>query len=338
MKMGMTFDLRRDYLEQGLSMEQTAELDKPETIEAIERVLHSLGFEVERIGNAVALCRLLAAGQSWDMVFNICEGIFGSGRESLVPCLLDYHRIPYVFSGPAVMALCLHKGFCKRAVRDLGLPTGWFHVVWSMRDIKEIAMEFPAFVKPVSEGTGKGISQRSLVNSQKELEVLCRELFAAFDQPLLVEEYLPGKEVTVGLVGSGSRARAVGVMEVILGAENIYSYQVKENYEHRVQYGLVHGKLKQESMELALKAWQGLGCLDGGRVDLRQDKHGRMTFMEINPLAGLNPIHSDLPILCRLAGWSYEQLLTEIIMSALSRHGLEMPVEAVKDSPVQATA
>lgn len=327
MKMGMTYDLRQDYLNQGLSMEQTAELDKPETIEGIERVLSSLGFEVQRIGNAAELCRLLAAGLKWDMVFNICEGIFGPGRESLVPCLLDYHRIPYVFSDPAVMGLCLHKGLCKRAIRDMGLPTGWFHVVTSMSDLKEIPMQFPAFVKPVSEGTGKGISQRSLVNNQTELEKLCRNLFARYNQPLLVEEYLPGKEVTVGIVGSGNKANAIGVMEVIMAEENIYSYQVKENYEQKVQYGLLYGELKHEAVELALKVWQGLGCLDGGRVDLRQDKHGRMTFIEINPLAGLNPIHSDLPILCRLAGWSYERLLGEITMSALNRYGLEMPVK-----------
>lgn len=327
MKMGITYDLRQDYLKQGLSMEQTAELDKPETIEAIERVLGSLGFEMERIGNAAELCSSLTAGLRWDMVFNICEGIFGTGRESLVPCLLDYHRIPYVFSDPAVMAVCLHKGLCKRAVRDMGLPTGWFHVIRSMSDLKKIPMPFPAFVKPVSEGTGKGISEKSLINNQVELEKLCRNLFSRYNQPLLVEEYLPGKEVTVGIVGSGSKANAIGVMEVIMGEENIYSYQVKEDYEHKVQYGLVQGELKHEAISLALKVWQGLECVDGGRVDLRQDEHGRMTFIEVNPLAGLNPIHSDLPILCRLAGWSYERLLSEITMSALDRYGLKAPAK-----------
>ena len=325
MKIGLTYDLRREYLKAGFTMEQTAEFDKPETIEALENTLESLGFEVERIGNAGDLCRSLTAGRRWDMVFNICEGIFGVGRESLVPCLLDYHRIPYVFSDPAVMAVSLHKGFCKGIVRDMGLPTGWFHVAKSLNDLQNMHLQFPAFVKPVSEGTGKGISQKSLVTNQQRLESLCAQLFTRFNQPLIIEEYLPGKEVTVGIVGSGANSMCVGVMEVIFDHENIYSYSVKENYEQKVQYGLIHGKVRHEAVDLALNVWKGLGCMDGGRVDLRQDQHGRMTFIEVNPLAGLNPIHSDLPILSRLAGWSFEKLMTSITASALARYGFEMP-------------
>ncbi len=325
MKIGLTFDLRQEYLNAGFSMEQTEELDKPETIDAIGNVLDFLGYEVERIGHAGNLVRALAGGRRWDMVFNICEGIYGSGRESLVPCLLDYHRIPYVFSDPAVMAVSLHKGFCKSMIRDLGLPTGWFHVVESLMDLKKIPLQFPAFVKPVSEGTGKGITQQSVVTNQRELEYLCAELLDRFNQPLLVEEFLPGKEVTVGIVGSGEKASGIGVMEVIINHENIYSYSIKENYEQKVHYELVHGELKLQAMELALKIWKGLGCLDGGRVDLRQDRHGRMTFIEINPLAGLNPIHSDLPILCGLAGWGFEKLISRIIESAMTRYSLEIP-------------
>ena len=332
MKIGLTYDLRQEYLKAGFTMEQTAEFDKPETIDAIESVLESLGFEVERIGHAGSLARALAGGRTWDMVFNICEGIFGPGRESLVPCLLDYHRIPYVFSDPAVMAVSLHKGFCKRIVRDLGLPTGWFHTVESLIDLKNIHLQFPAFVKPVSEGTGKGITRKSLVTDSTGLESICAELLDRFSQPLLVEEYLPGKEVTVGIVGSGAEAEAVGVMEVIFRCESIYSYSVKENYEHMVEYGLVHGDLRHEAQDLALKIWKGLGCLDGGRVDLRQDVHGTMTFIEVNPLAGLNPIHSDLPILSRLAGWSFEKLIRRVTGSALARYSLEIPEKIRADS------
>lgn len=325
MKIGMTYDLRQDYLNAGFTMEQTAELDKPETIDAIERVLKVLGFEVERIGHAGNLVMTLAQGKRWDMVFNICEGIFGPGRESLVPCLLDYYRIPCVFSDPAIMAISLHKGFCKRIVRDLGLPTGWFHVIESMDELKGITEKFPAFVKPVSEGTGKGISGQSLVNNPRQLETVCAELLARFDQPLLIEEFLPGKEVTVGIVGSGAKATVIGVMEVIFHHETIYSYSVKENYQQEVEYALVTGKIKREAVELALKIWKGLGCLDGGRVDLRQDKNNRMTFIEVNPLAGLNPVHSDLPILSGLAGWSFERLISSVLMSTLERHGLDIP-------------
>jgi D-alanine-D-alanine ligase len=325
MKIGLTYDLREEYLKAGLTMEQTAELDKPETIDALAIALEELGFEVERIGNAGNLVQALSNNKKWDLVFNICEGIYGPGRESLVPCLLDYYRVPFVFSDPAVLAISLHKGFCKRVVRDLGLPTGWFQTIKSLTELMNIPVRFPAFVKPVSEGTGKGISQKSMVTCQQELQSLCAELFTRFNQPLIVEEFLPGKEVTVGIVGSGAQAAEIGVMEVIFHQENIYSYSVKENYEEEVEYGLVSGEIRDQAIDLALKIWRGLGCLDGGRVDLRQDKQGRMTFIEVNPLAGLNPIHSDLPILGRLAGWSFKRLIAVIIMSALSRHGFEIP-------------
>ncbi|WP_051617222.1 D-alanine--D-alanine ligase family protein [Desulfonatronovibrio hydrogenovorans] len=325
MNIGLTYDLRQDYLAAGFTMEQTAELDKPETIDGIENALTGLGFEVTRIGSARNLARLLDKGKRWDMVFNICEGMFGSGRESLVPCLLDYYQIPYVFSDPAVLALCLDKGRSKQIVRDMNLPTGWFQVIGSVSDLKQIEPVFPAFVKPAAEGTGKGIDQKSVVHDPWELLSVCTDLFTRFNQPLLIEEFLPGTEVTVGIVGSKDWAEPVATMELVFRDENIYSCSVKENYLEKVQYRLVLGDLKNQAEDLALKIWQGLGCMDGGRVDLRQDQNGCMTFIEVNPLAGLNPVHSDLPILSRLAGWSYDDLIKTIMDSALRRSGLKLP-------------
>lgn len=326
MKIGLTYDLRQDYLQQGYSEEEAAEFDKPETIDAIEAALKELGFATERIGNIKDLVAKLAAGDRWDLVFNIAEGLHGLAREAQVPALLDAYEVPYTFSDPMVLAVTLHKGMTKHIIRDLGIATADFFVVESEADIDRVKLDFPVFAKPVAEGTGKGISAASKIASKKQLAVACRSLLARHRQPVLVETFLPGREFTVGITGHGSEAEVVAVLEVLLkaGAEtDAYTYTNKENYEQLVEYRLVHGEAANQAMAVALAAWRGLGCRDAGRIDLRADARGVPHFMEVNPLAGLNPEHSDLPILCRLAGVSFQWLIEKIVRSALNRAGLE---------------
>jgi D-alanine-D-alanine ligase len=322
MNIGMTYDLRQDYLDAGYSREHTAEFDRPDTIEGIENALLALGHQVQRIGNVKSLVRRLAAGERWDMVFNICEGMFGMGREAQVPALLDAYEIPYTFSGPLILALALDKGLTKRVVRSFGVPTPDFAVVTSLEDVATVDLHFPLFVKPVAEGTGKGIDARSKVDSRQQLAAICGELMEKFNQPVLVETYLPGREFTVGIVGSGGAAESIGVMEVLLNPEaeaNAYSYINKEKYEELVQYVLAAEGEAAACREVALQAWRGLGCLDGGRVDMKMDRHGVVNFIEVNPLAGLNPTHSDLPIMCRLQGIPFQTLIERIMASAAAR-------------------
>jgi len=321
MKIGLTYDLREEYLALGYSEEETAELDKPATIEGLESALRAGGHETERVGNHFALMAALAAGRRWDLVFNIAEGLRGMGRESLVPCLLDAFDVPYTFSDPMVLGLSLHKGMCKRVLRDLGVPTAPFLVVDRLEDLERLDLRFPLFAKPVAEGTGKGISAASKIGDAGALRRTCAELLDKFEQPVLVEEFLPGREFTVGVLGTGPAARTVAAMEVKFRAnDSIYSYENKENYLERVDYALLREPaLLRRVTDVALDAWRGLGCRDGGRVDLRLDDHDQPMFMEVNPLAGLNPIDSDLPIMCRLIGWPYEELIGEIVRSAVSR-------------------
>ncbi len=138
----------------------------------------------------------------------------------------------------------------------------------------------------------------------------------------MVEEFLPGREFTVGVLGSGKEAFVPGAMEIVARqkGEHIYSYDTKENYEELVDYVKVDGELFEECKRIALGAWQALNCLDGGRVDVRMDRYGKLSFIEVNPLAGLNPISSDLPILCRLNNFSYQEIIEEILKSAIKRH------------------
>jgi len=324
MKIGLTYDLRSDYLKEGYSPEETAEFDKEETIDGIENALIENGYETCRIGNARQLMNALLRGEKWDMVFNICEGMYGDSRESLVPAMLDSYRIPYVFSGAVTLGISLNKAFAKRIVRDAGIPTPDFFVVSNPDDINSHHLAYPLFAKPVAEGTGKGIEGKSLIKKNEELETVCKDLLNRYNQPVLVEEFLPGREFTIGIVGNNKHARAIGGMEIIYSqrAEKSYSYFNKENYKDFVQYLPVEGKLLEECARVSLKVWSVLNASDGGRVDLRMDKNGEIYFLEINPLAGLNPIHSDLPIIARLNGITYAQLIGEITQAAANRMNL----------------
>jgi D-alanine-D-alanine ligase len=259
------------------------------------------------------------------MVFNICEGMYGIGREAQVPALLDAYHIPYVFSDPMVLALTLHKGMTKHVVRDCGVPTPDFACVTSREDILRVNLPYPLFVKPLGEGTGKGISSKSKVSAPSELEPVCMDLLSRFELGLIVETYLPGREFTVGIVGTGAKARSVGVMEVLLNNEaeaNAYSYVNKQEYEERVRYTLVRDETARRCEEVSLKAWNALDCRDGGRVDIRLDASGNPGFIEVNPLAGLHPEHSDLPIICNLQGIPYLELMRWIMDSAMERTGI----------------
>ena len=319
---GFTYDLRDDYLREGYSLEETAEFDKPDTIDAIEKVILQNGYATDRIGHGKALIRRLSAGDRWDLVFNIAEGLYGFGREALVPALLDAYQIPYTFSDALGQSLTLHKGMTKHVVRNLGIPTPDFAVVSTEEDINCVSLPFPLFAKPVAEGTGKGITALSKIDRPEDLHSVCLNLLCNFHQPVLVETYLPGREFTVGIIGTGPDARALGVMEVILNPEAeqyAYSYDNKEHYENLVRYAVADDAEARKAVAISLAAWRGLDLKDAGRIDLRSDSSGNPHFIEVNSLAGLNPVRSDLPILCRLVGIPYEKLIGDILNSALKR-------------------
>ncbi len=331
MRIGLTYDLRADYLAAGYSEEDTAEFDQPATIEAIQAALETLGHQTDRIGSGRRLVERLAAGQRWDLVFNIAEGLHGVAREAQVPALLDLYQIPYTFSDPLVAALTLHKGMTKAVVRAAGLATADFAVVERIEDLDRVDLPLPLFAKPLAEGTGKGISAASKVRDRQSLAPVCAELLAKYRQPVLVETFLPGREFTVGIAGTGPEAEVLGSMEVLLlpGAEaEVYSYVNKEKCEEFCRY--LPGRPEQDeevrqAEALALASYRVLGCRDAGRVDIRSDARRQPHFIEVNPLAGLHPVHSDLPILCGMKGISYPELIERILVSACRRIGAKTP-------------
>jgi D-alanine-D-alanine ligase len=319
MKVGLTYDLRSWYIDRGYSMDETAEFDKQETVDALENSLKLMGHETEPIGNTFQLVEALAAGKRWDIVFNIAEGLYGDGRESVVPAILDQYKIPYVFSGPVIMGLSLNKHLAKLVAASAGVPVSPGYLVTELNDLKKCNLTYPLFVKPVSEGTGKGITENSLVHSSIELEKMVRWILIEFHQPALVEEYLPGREFTVGIVGYGEEAKAIGGMEVMTINNLPYSVEVKENYQNYCSYKPLDSDIADECKSVALSAWKALDAVDAGRIDIKADRNGRICFIEANPLAGLNPVHSDLPILARMYGIEYQTLLEMIMKAALKR-------------------
>ncbi|MGE3164099.1 MAG: D-alanine--D-alanine ligase [Planctomycetota bacterium] len=370
MKVGITYDLRDEYLQAGYTEEETAEFDRADTVDSIEGALRALGHEPDRIGNARQLVERVAQGDRWDLVFNICEGLRGMGREAQVPAILDLFEIPYTFADTSVMCACLDKSVTKCIVASAGLPTPGFALVEDedqaidlaarvrtgahagasvnssvtsglaarMRGAASGPLELPLFAKPVAEGTGKGITPASRVATADELESVVRRLLRQHQQPVLVEEFLPGREFTVGLVGTGREARCLGTLEIVLleGAEpGVYSYVNKERCEELVEYRLVTATadaVVRRAEEVALAAWRALGCRDGGRIDLRCSAAGEPHFLEANPLAGLHPFHSDLPMLATAVGMSYVDLVRCIVESAAKR------VAAPRRAPPSTTA
>jgi len=256
-------------------------------------------------------------------VFNVAEGLHGRAREAQVPALCELFDQPYTFSDPVVCGVTLDKALAKRIVRDAGLPTPAFAVVRTLADAGGVTLDGRLFVKPLAEGSSKGVCAASIVEHRRDLPGVCASLLPDFPAGLLVEEMLPGREVTVGVVGNGDRRRVVAVMEVVWTDRSeveAYTQLNKDEYLERMEYRLINGEaLADRASELALAVAAALECRDAARVDLRCDAAGRLSFLEVNPLPGLHPVRSDLPIMARLAGLPYDELLASIVNAAHER-------------------
>ncbi|WP_373086261.1 D-alanine--D-alanine ligase [Sneathiella sp.] len=332
MKLGLVYDLRDDYRALGYTEEETAEFDSRETVDALSASIGGLGWDVDLIGRGQELARRLVNGDRFDLVFSIAEGLAGRSREAQVPALCEMFEQPYAFSDPLTMAVTLDKPVAKRIVRDFGIPTASFAVIEDA-DAVLPNISFPAFLKPIAEGTGKGCSGRSRVETISELRREATRLIARFQQPVLLESYLPGREFTVGIIGNGATARVIAVLEIAVQPEadsGIYSFEIKENWEPFVTLSIADDEEARLAGSRALAAYHALGCRDAARVDLKSDAYSSPQFLEINPIAGLHPTHSDLPILTAKAGYGFDWLIGGIIGAACVRYNMPSPVEQVE--------
>lgn len=328
MRIALVYDLRDDYRALGFSEEAVAEFDSIDTIDALAGALEALGCEPVRVGRGQALAAHLVEGERYDLVFSIAEGVAGRSREAQVPALCELFGQPYLFSDPLTLAASLDKAMAKRLVRDAGVPTPAFAV--AEHSAAEVADwdHFPAFVKPLAEGTGKGCEAGSLVNGAVELEAAVTRVIERYRQPALVERFLSGREFTVGVVGNGADARVLGVCEILLKPQaeaHIYSLHNKEFCEDLVTYARVGDAEARLAGARALDAYRALQCRDAARIDFRSDETGKPHFLEANPIAGLHPSHSDLPILASQNGIAFEALIGMILDAGLARYGLVRP-------------
>ncbi len=324
LKVGLTFNLKRIKPEASGAEDQEAEYDAPTTIEAIRNAIASYGNEVVALeANADLPTAVAASGV--DVVFNIAEGIQGRNREAQVPALLELLGIPYTGSDPTALSLALDKALAKRIVRQAGLPTPDFFVMTSGRERLPKGWSFPAIVKPVAEGSSKGVLGTSVVEDEARLREVAREIVGRYSQGALVEGFLPGREFTVGLLGE-RRPRVLPPMEIIFADASsrfpVYSFEHKLASGTSVRYEVpakVEPPLLKDLERVARGVFSALGCRDVARVDLRLDAAGKVHFIECNPLPGLTPGWSDLCLIAEAAGMDYRSLVGEILAPAMKR-------------------
>jgi D-alanine-D-alanine ligase len=316
MRIGITYDLKADLSDRpDLPDDFQEEFDSPATVEAIANVLRGLGHRVELLGDGRGLLERLLADPP-EFVFNIAEGQgVGRCRESRVPAVLEMLGIPYTGSDPFTLAATLDKEVAKRFVASAGVAVP--------NSIRGTPPSFPVIVKPAWEGSSKGIRGKCVVDSVPELLAARSELRRSYQQPILVEEFIAGDELTVGVIGNDSPL-VIGVMRVLPQQPEerfVYSLEVKRDWERRVRYECPAQlpAARVEAVErAALASYRALGCRDVARIDFRL-REGTPYFLEANPLPGLNPDYSDLVILARGAGWAYERLIGAILREATAR-------------------
>ncbi len=323
LRIGLTFNLKRNAPTENADGE--AEYDGPSTIAAIREAIASHGHDIVELEASPELPSILAAS-GVDVVFNIAEGIRGRNREAQVPAILELLDIPYTGSDPAALSLALDKALAKRLVRQAGIPTPEWVLMVTGKERLPKGLSFPAIVKPVAEGSSKGVFRTSVVETEHELREIAREIANKYKQAALVETYLSGREFTVGLLGE-RRPRSLPAMEIaFVNPDNrrpVYSFEHKQDWSKELRYdtpAAVDPTLGRELERVAKGVFTALGCRDVARVDMRLDNNGRVNFMECNPLPGLMPGWSDLCLIAQSAGISYRSLIGEILAPAIRRY------------------
>jgi D-alanine-D-alanine ligase len=322
-----------------IARDEFAEWDSPTTIAAVESALSKLGKVVRLEAKRDFPERLRQANP--DIVFNIAEGFHGVNREAHVPAICEFYGIPYSGSDPFTLSLCLDKARTKETLTFHGIPTPRFAVVEKIEDLQAAAekLELPLFVKPLHEGSSKGITDGNLCFDEARLFSQTEFLLESYDQPVLVEEYLPGKEFTCGVLGNGDRAVVLPLVGMNFdtlpeGALPIYSFDAKFVWD-RPEKPLdifqcparISNTLRASIERVTLDAFRVLGCKDWARIDVRLDAAGVPNVLEVNPLPGILPDPADnscLPKAARAAGIGYDELIQSCLKYAAARQGVKL--------------
>jgi D-alanine-D-alanine ligase len=329
MKIGLAYDLKDEVVStSSLPEDALEEYDSPETIEALTATIEALGHSVIKLeGGRRFISNILQ--NDVDFVFNISEGLGNyKSREAQVPSILEMLALPYSGSDPQCLTICLDKPLTKTLVATAGVRTPKWRLISDHEQLSKITFDdlsLPAFIKPAYEGSSKGIRLGSIAETAAEAAEITAGLLQQYGQPAMIEEFIPGDEVTVGMLGNYPPA-VLGIMRVLPKQNNnhfIYSLEVKREWEQTVNYecpARLDVDTLKEITDFSLTIFKLLGCRDFARLDFKLDSHGAPYFLEINPLAGLNPKSSDLPIMAYKLGWTYQALIAAILNSALQRY------------------
>ena len=272
-----------------------------------------------------------------DIVFNFAEGLTGVNRESHIPAILEMLQLPYSGSDALTLGICLDKSRAKEILTYHKIPNAKFIVADRMGDIRKIEFDYPFIVKPISEGSSKGIFSSSLVKNSSELEEEVKRIIFSYNQPALIEEFLPGREFTVAVLGNGEEAEILPIIEISYkdfpeDVVPLYSYEAKwilDTKENEFDVfecpAKLDPRLKSKIKETVLRTYNVLRCKDWSRIDIRLDKNGVPNIIEINPLPGIMPDpneNSSFPKAARAAGMSYNQMIQSVLYSAAKRYNL----------------
>ena len=312
-----------------------AEWDSEETILAVKTALerHHLVTLIE--ADEEAYQKFLQVQP--DIVFNIAEGLRGPSREAQIPAMLEHLGIPYTGSDPLTLGICLDKSRAKEILSAHHIPTPSFRVIESLSDTEEYPFPLPCIVKPLHEGSSKGVLDSSVVRSTAELRAQAERVLEEYGEPALVERFLEGREFTVALLGNGNSVRVLPIIEMQFdllpkGANPIYSFEAKWEWD-TVDHPLggmytcpahVDRILEKNIRDVCLKAFKVLRCRDWCRIDIRLDEDGVPNILELNPLPGILPNpddHSAFPMAARHDGLGYEDMLNEVLNLAIKRYG-----------------
>lgn len=331
-RIGLAYNLKRLTAKSASDDDRDAEYDAQSTIDALAAAIESHGHEVVRLEATPAVVRALPDAHV-DLVFNVSEAQHGRTREAQIPALLDLLRIPHTGSDAATMAICLDKELCKRVVGAAGVPVP--RGVLMTGDEPESVLQglrFPLIAKPNAEGSSKGVLPECVVDDEDTLRALLAKLHAKYRQPILVEEFLPGREFTVAVLADasdGSRPVLLPPMELVYtdpsNKHPVYAFEDKLDWSKGIRYdrpAVLDEPLRARLEEVVVGAWHALGCRDVARFDLRCDSAGEPRFIEANPLPGLTPGWSDLCLIAEADGMDYRALIGRILAPTLHRAAL----------------
>jgi len=325
---GITFNLKNKKR----SSDRDEEYDEIETIEALRRQVERNGFKVVLLEQSGDFLKKISLNRP-DFVLNLAEGKgAGRGRESQVPCVLESLGIPYSGSDPVALGITLDKYLTSVILKSAGVPVPDMVMASDAAHIaglKGIFKKHPVWiVKPRWEGSSKGIFSSSVVSNFNELKARVRIVLAEYKQPALVEEFLEKEEITAAVCGNGRSARLLGMMKIVSKDKSqkrfLYSLENKRDWESKIAYEPqenIRANVRRKIEGLALKAFAALELRDISRIDFRLDSRGLPRIIDINPLPGLSPRYSDLPILFKLRGGSYPELIKIILNEAMMRCG-----------------